>query len=75
MINVKLIKARDVKKGQKFKYIVDCDFTGQPIYNKVYATSDAVVYGDAVFIEVAVAETLRLFYKTDINSDVEIIND
>lgn len=73
MINVKLIKARDVKKGQKFKYIVDCDFTGQPIYNKVYATSDAVVSGDAVFIEVA--ETLGLFYKTDINSDVEIIND
>ncbi|WBF77893.1 hypothetical protein W70_47 [Escherichia phage W70] len=73
MINVKLIKARDVKKGQKFKYIVDRDFTGQPIYNKVYATSDAVVSGDAVFIEVA--ETLGLFYKTDINSDVEIIND
>lgn len=73
MINVKLIKARDVKKGEKFKYVVDWDFTGQPIYNKVYATSDAVVSGDAVFIEVA--EVLGLFYKTDINSDVEIIND
>lgn len=63
---------RDIKKGDVFTYVQDCDVLGQPINSEpVCALADAVLEGKVVFIAYRNFNSRLIF---NANSTVEKID-
>lgn len=66
--------AKDIVKGDKFRYITDYDFFGKPVYSMILeASDDAMEYKNNILVPFGGPE--GLCYMGSITDKVEIIND